>query len=113
MRRFILMLLSALLCNFTGISAFSRESHQGIFLPLGSKALGKKRFQSAKNYEDTLKELKSRMRSHILKIEEIKLPHVRASTLHLTDSKKPVDAINIYENHVTGITEIFFVGASP
>jgi len=107
-------LILVILLNILSLKSFAKEAQKlHPYLPQGTKPIGPNRFQSARNFDDTIKEIKRRLpnaqRTKLLS-ETINLPHVRACTLHMTDSKDELTAINIYLNNKTGITEVFFVG---
>lgn len=81
----------------------------GISLPAGSKPLGESRFQSSRNYEDTVKDIKQRLKNIKISIHEINLPHVRATCLINNNPDATFLSVNIHLNAASGITEIFFV----
>src|SRR5262245_5307178 len=102
---------------FISLTAIAEEQIPNLscLLPPGAQALSPSRFKRTKSFDETVKEIKKRCTNALRQkpaVETINLPHVRACTLLLPDSKDGIESINIYLNIQTGFTYFNFVGPS-
>ena len=99
---------------FIGFDIFcnARIEEFSITLPAGSKKIDQHRYQSSLSYEDTKRFIDRQLLKFLCMrpiADEINLPHVRAFSYQNFDPRSDFFALNIYQNVLLGLTEIFFV----